>query len=86
MRRDWRGSQYEAAEPSDLHGLAPENVCKTPPDSRADAVFKASIGALGLLENLVVCADEPGETGGERYAVVACGTNVIHDPSRRSKD
>ncbi len=61
--------------------LAPENVRKTPPDPRADAELKASIAALGLLENLVVRADEPGEdpgsgpgqTAADRYAVVAGG-------------
>ena len=53
--------------------LAPENVRKTPPDPRADAELKASIAALGLLENLVVRADEPGEDGTDRYAVVAGG-------------
>ena len=50
--------------------LAPENVRKTPPDSRADAELKASIAALGLLENLVVRADD---NDAERYAVVAGG-------------
>ena len=44
--------------------LAPENVRKTPPDPRADAELKASIAALGLLENLVVRVDEPGEDPG----------------------
>ena len=33
--------------------LAPENVRKTPPDQQADAELKASIAAIGLLENLV---------------------------------
>ena len=71
--------------------LAPENVRKTPPDPRADAELKASIAALGLLENLVVRADpgsgepapapEPGgqapdEDGGDRYAVVAGGRRL----------
>jgi len=56
--------------------LAPENVRKTPPDPRADAELKASIAALGLLENLVVRADEPDEAGGERYAVVAGGRRL----------
>ena len=63
--------------------LAPENVRKTPPDPRADAELKASIAALGLLENLVVRADPgsspgqaPDETGGERYAVVAGGRRL----------
>ena len=53
--------------------LAPENVRKTPPDPRADAELKASIAALGLLENLVVRPHEPDEDGGDRYAVVAGG-------------
>ena len=56
--------------------LAPENVRKTPPDPRADDELKASIAALGLLENLVVRADEPDETGAERYAVVAGGRRL----------
>ena len=33
--------------------LAPKNVRKTPPDQQADAELKASIAAIGLLENLV---------------------------------
>ncbi len=56
--------------------LAPENVRKTPPDPRADAELKASIAALGLLENLVVRTDEPDEDGGDRYAVVAGGRRL----------
>ena len=56
--------------------LAPENVRKTPPDPRADAELKAMIAALGLLENLNVRPDEPGEDGGERYAVVAGGRRL----------
>ena len=56
--------------------LAPENVRRTPPDSRADAELKASIAALGLLENLIVRADEPGEDGAECYAVVAGGRRL----------
>ena len=56
--------------------LAPENVRKTPPDPRADAELKASIAALGLLENLVVRADDPGEDGTDRYAVVAGGRRL----------
>ena len=68
--------------------LAPENVRKTPPDAQADAELKASIAALGLLENLVVRAVDPGseepalasEPGGqttaERYAVVAGGRRL----------
>ena len=56
--------------------LAPQNVRKTPPDPRADAELKASIAALGLLENLVVRPDEPDESGHERYAVVAGGRRL----------
>ena len=56
--------------------LAPENVRITPPDPRADAELKTSIAALGLLENLVVRADEPGEDGADRYAVVAGGRRL----------
>ena len=57
--------------------LAPENVRRTPPDPRADAELKASIAALGLLENLIVRADEPEEQdGAERYAVVAGGRRL----------
>ena len=56
--------------------LAPENVRKTPPDPQADASLKASITALGLLENLVVRPDEPDPDGTERYAVVAGGRRL----------
>ena len=56
--------------------LAPENVRKTPPHAQADAELKASIAALGLLENLVVRMDEPGEDGTDRYAVVAGGRRL----------
>ncbi len=64
--------------------LAPENVRKTPPDPRADAELKASITALGLLENLIVRIDEPAENPGsgpgqaadERFAVVAGGRRL----------
>ena len=52
--------------------LAPENVRKTPPDACADAELKASIAALGLLENLVVHAT--GED--ESHAVVAGGRRL----------
>ena len=55
--------------------LAPENVRKTPPDPQADAELKASIAAIGLLENLVVRAEEPTEDG-DRYAVVAGGRRL----------
>ena len=56
--------------------LAPENVRKTPPDPRADAELKASIAALGLLENLVARTDEPDENGIERFAVAAGGRRL----------
>ena len=56
--------------------LAPENVRKTPPDPQADASLKASIAALGLLENLVARADDPDSDGVERYAVVAGGRRL----------
>ncbi len=56
--------------PLSMLALAPENVRRTPPDPRADAELKASIAALGLLENLVVRADD---NDAERYAVVAGG-------------
>ncbi len=56
--------------------LASENVRRTPSDPQADAELKASIAALGLLENLVVRADEPGEDDAERYAVVAGGRRL----------
>ena len=63
--------------------LAPENVRKTSPDPEADASLKASIAALGLLENLVVRPDPgsrpgqaPDEDGAERFAVVAGGRRL----------
>ncbi|MXY41595.1 MAG: chromosome partitioning protein ParB [Rhodospirillaceae bacterium] len=56
--------------------LAPENVRKTPPDPQADVQLKALIAALGLLVNLNVRPDEPGEDGAERYAVVAGGRRL----------
>ena len=56
--------------------LAPENVRKTPPDPLADAELRASIRALGLLENLVARADVPGGDGAERFAVVAGGRRL----------
>ena len=56
--------------------LAPENVRKTPPDASADASLKASIAALGLLENLVVRADDAAEDDAERFAVVAGGRRL----------
>ncbi|MYH30232.1 MAG: ParB/RepB/Spo0J family partition protein [Acidobacteria bacterium] len=45
---------------------APGNVRRTPPGAQADAELKASIAALGLLENLVVREDDDG-----RHAVIA---------------
>ena len=63
--------------------LAPENVRRTPPDPRADAELKASIAALGLLENLVVRTDPgsspgqaPDDNDADRYAVVAGGRRL----------
>ena len=56
--------------------LAPENVRKTPPDAFADHQLRASIAAHGLLENLVARADEPNESGAERFAVVAGGRRL----------
>ncbi len=58
--------------------LAPENVRKTPAHDLAHAELKASIGAHGLLENLVARVDESGadETDGERFAVVAGGRRL----------
>ena len=57
--------------------LAPENFRKTPPDPQPDASLKASIAALGLLENLVARTNDPGEDGAERYTVVAGGRRLI---------
>ena len=62
--------------PLSLLILAPENVRKTPPDPQADASLKASIAALGLLENLIVRLDEEGSDSAERYAVVAGGRRL----------
>ena len=52
--------------------IAPENVRKTPPDAVADAELKASIAGHGLLENLVVRSEGPGDN----YAVVAGGRRL----------
>ena len=46
--------------------LAPENVRKTPADPAAFAELKASIEALGLLENLIVRGQDPSEDPGSR--------------------
>ena len=56
--------------------LAPENVRKTPPDPAFFVELKASIAAHGLLENLIVRAEDPGESGIERCAVVAGGRRL----------
>ena len=64
--------------------LAPENVRKTPADPAAFAELKASIAAHGLLENLIVRAEDtggdpgsgPGQAPGERCAVVAGGRRL----------
>ena len=71
-----RGRAAHPGDPALRLALAPENVRKTPPDPRADAELKASIAALGLLENLVVRADEPTEDGREHFAVVAGGRRL----------
>ena len=65
--------------PLSLLILAPENVRNTPPDPQTDASLKASIAALGLLENLIVRPDPgtgPDSDGAERYAVVAGGRRL----------
>ena len=49
--------------PLDRLVLAPENVRKTPPDKTAQAELEASIHAHGLLENLVVRADDSRNSG-----------------------
>jgi len=64
--------------------LTPDNVRKTPPDPQADAEFKASIAAFGLLENLIVRLEEAkGDIGSgenapdvEQFAVVAGGRRL----------
>ena len=78
--------------PLDRLVLAPENVRKTPPDRAAQAELEASIRAHGLLENLVVRADDSGHSGksgksgksgntkakaGEKFAVVAGGRRLL---------
>ena len=50
---------------------APGNVRRTPPGAQADAELRASIAALGLLENLVVREDGDG-----RHAVIAGGRRL----------
>lgn len=44
---------------------------KTPPNACADAELKALIAALGLLENLVILPDEPGEAPGLKPEYIA---------------
>ena len=56
----------------DRLSVAAENVRKTPPDAAAEAELKASIAAYGLLGNLVVRSDGPGNG----YAVVAGGRRL----------
>lgn len=64
--------------------LAPENVRKTPADPSAFAELKTSIAAHGLLENLIVRAEDagcdpgsgPGQAPSERCAVVAGGRRL----------
>ncbi|MDE0355029.1 MAG: ParB N-terminal domain-containing protein, partial [Deltaproteobacteria bacterium] len=56
----------------DRLSVAAENVRKTPPNAAADAELKASIAAHGLLGNLVVRSDDPGNG----YAVVAGGRRL----------
>ena len=62
--------------PLSLLSLAPENVRRTPPDASADAEIKASIAALGLLENLVVRADAEDGDGTGPHAVIAGGRRL----------
>ena len=62
--------------PLSLLSLAPENVRRTPPDAASDAEIKASIKALGLLENLVVRADAEDADGTGPHAVIAGGRRL----------
>ena len=62
--------------PLSLLSLAPENVRRTPPDASSDAEIKASIKALGLLENLVVRADAEDADGTGPHAVIAGGRRL----------
>ena len=57
--------------PLDRLEPSPANVRKTPAGKAAFAELKASIPVHGLLENLVARSAEPGEDGGERFAVIA---------------
>ena len=64
--------------------LAPENVRKTPADPAALEELKASIAALGLLENLIVRVEDtghdpgsgPGQAHVDRCAVIAGGRRL----------
>ena len=57
--------------PLDRLEPSPANVRKTPAGKAAFDELKASIAAHGLIENLVARSAEPGEDGGERFAVIA---------------
>ena len=57
--------------PLDRLDRSPANVRKTPAGKAAFDELKASIAAHGLIENLVARSAEPGEDGGERFAVIA---------------
>ena len=62
--------------PLDRLELSPANVRRTDAGKGAFAELKASIAAHGLLENLVVRAIRPDESGTERYAVIAGGRRL----------
>ena len=57
--------------PLDRLEPSPANVRKTPAGQAAFDELKASIAAHGLIENLVARSADPGEDGGERFAVIA---------------
>ena len=57
--------------PLDRLEPSPANVRKTPAGKAAFDELKASIPVHGLLENLVARSGDPGEDGGERFAVIA---------------
>ena len=57
--------------PLDRLEPSPANVRKTPAGKAAFAELKASIAVHGLLENLVARSADPGDDGGERFAVIA---------------
>ena len=57
--------------PLDRLEPSPANVRKTAAGKAAFDELKASIAAHGLIENLVARSAEPGEDGGERFAVIA---------------